>query len=119
MKQRREEWKLFFSKPPLDIDLEADAGESQRTVNLNAGLSYNTHKEVYMRTNIVLDDKLIKDAMNATGAKTKREVVDLALRQLVRGKARKDVRDLIGENLIDPDYDIRKLRMESGRGTRR
>lgn len=72
-----------------------------------------------MRTNIVLDDKLIKDAMRVAGVKTKREAVDVALRQFVRGKSRKDVRDLVGQNLIDPAYDIRKLRAESGRGSRR
>lgn len=38
------------------------------------------------RTNIVLDDKLIAQAMHLTGAKTKREVVDIALRELVRRK---------------------------------
>ena len=72
-----------------------------------------------MRTNIVLDDKLIRDAMKVAGVKTKREAVDVALRQFVRGKSRKDVRDLIDQNLIDPAYDIRKLRAESDRGTRR
>ncbi len=72
-----------------------------------------------MRTNIVLDDKLVKDAMKATGAKTKREVVDLALRQLVRQKSHKDIRDLVGKGLIDPDYDVRSIRTEGIRGSRR
>jgi Arc/MetJ family transcription regulator len=35
------------------------------------------------RTNIVLDDALIAKAMNITGARTKREAVDVALRSLV------------------------------------
>ena len=48
------------------------------------------------RTNIVLDDKLVKSAMKATGAKTKREVVDIALRQLVHAKPRKNILDLVG-----------------------
>ena len=38
----------------------------------------NTH----MRTNIEIDDKLMRDALRATGAKTKREVVDVGLRIL-------------------------------------
>jgi Arc/MetJ family transcription regulator len=33
-----------------------------------------------MRTNIVIDDKLMKDALRTTGAKTKREAVELGLR---------------------------------------
>lgn len=36
-----------------------------------------------MRTNIVIDDKLMAEAMRATGAKTKRECVELGLRELV------------------------------------
>lgn len=35
------------------------------------------------RTNIVLDDALVEQAMRLTGARTKREVVDIALRRLV------------------------------------
>lgn len=35
------------------------------------------------RTNIVIDDELIAQAMKLTGAKSKREAVELALRQLV------------------------------------
>ena len=37
-----------------------------------------------MRTNIVLDDKLIRDAMRVAGVKTKREAVDVALRRFRR-----------------------------------
>ena len=39
-----------------------------------------------MRTNIVIDAKLIAEAMRATGARTKREAVELGLRALVRFK---------------------------------
>lgn len=37
-----------------------------------------------MRTNIVIDDDLLAEALEATGAKTKREVVELGLATLVR-----------------------------------
>ena len=37
-----------------------------------------------MRTNIVLDDKLVSRAMKLAGAKTKREAVHVALREFVR-----------------------------------
>lgn len=33
-----------------------------------------------MRTNIVIDDKLMQDALKATGVKTKREAVELGLK---------------------------------------
>ncbi|MDI1243281.1 MAG: type II toxin-antitoxin system VapB family antitoxin [bacterium] len=39
-----------------------------------------------MRTNIEIDDKLIKDTLKATGLKTKREVVELGLETLLRLK---------------------------------
>ena len=35
------------------------------------------------RTNIVLDERLVRRAMQLSGAKTKRQAVDLALRELV------------------------------------
>jgi len=37
-----------------------------------------------MRTNIVIDDQLMKQAMRALGAKTKRDAVEHALRLVVR-----------------------------------
>jgi Arc/MetJ family transcription regulator len=36
-----------------------------------------------MRTNIDIDDSVLKEVQRLTGAKTKREAVDLALRELV------------------------------------
>jgi Arc/MetJ family transcription regulator len=37
-----------------------------------------------MRTNIVIDDKLMRDVLRATGLKTKREAVEMGLRTLLR-----------------------------------
>jgi len=37
-----------------------------------------------MRTNIVIDDQLMRDTLRATGLKTKREVVEKGLRTLLR-----------------------------------
>jgi Arc/MetJ family transcription regulator len=42
-----------------------------------------------MRTNIVIDDKLMRDTLRATGLKTKREAVDQALRTLLRLRNRR------------------------------
>ena len=55
-----------------------------------------------MRTNIVLDDALISEAISVSGAKTKREVVDLALRELVARRRQRDLKNLAGRDLIDP-----------------
>lgn len=49
------------------------------------------------RTNIVLDDLLVKEAMRVSGARTKREAVDFALRELVsRRRAYRALRRLKG-----------------------
>ena len=70
-----------------------------------------------MRTNIVLDDQLVAAAMRLAGVKTKREVVELALRHLVGSVRRKNILDLVGQNLIAPDYDVRSVRSHmSARG---
>ena len=45
-----------------------------------------------MRTNIVLDDRMIGEAMRLTVAWTKREVVELALRELVARHHRRSLR---------------------------
>ena len=49
-----------------------------------------------MRTNIVLDDNLVRKAMKATGLRTKRAVVEEGLRLLVRLKAQTGIRRLRG-----------------------
>jgi len=63
-----------------------------------------------MRTNIVLDDALVEEAFRHSDAKTKRELVDLALREFVANHKRKDIRDLRGKGLIHSDYDYKALR---------
>jgi Arc/MetJ family transcription regulator len=63
-----------------------------------------------MRTNIVLDDKLVKEAFRYAGVKTKRELVNLALKEFVEHHRRRDVRELFGQVEIDPDYDYKMLR---------
>jgi Arc/MetJ family transcription regulator len=50
-----------------------------------------------MRTNIVLDDKLVKRAQKLTGIKTKREVVHEALRTLILLSEQADIRNLRGK----------------------
>ncbi len=63
-----------------------------------------------MRTNIVLDDELVAKVMEATGAKTKREVVDLALRELLYKARQQRLKELKDSDLLDPDYDLLKVR---------
>lgn len=50
-----------------------------------------------MRTNIEIDDRTLKEVQRLTGAKTKREAVDLALRELVARHRRLGVLKLRGK----------------------
>ena len=63
-----------------------------------------------MLTNIVLDDELVEEAFRHSNAKTKRELVDMALREFVENHRRKDMRELRGKISFHPGYDYKKLR---------
>jgi len=57
-----------------------------------------------MRTNIVLDDDLLSEAIRVTGIKTKKDVVHEALRLLVATRTRKNLLDLAGKIEFAPGY---------------
>ena len=59
-----------------------------------------------MRTNIEIDDKLMKDALTATGAKTKREAVELGLKTLVQLRAQEKARELKGKITWEGDLNV-------------
>jgi len=63
-----------------------------------------------MRTNIVLDDVLVKEAFKYASVTTKRELINLALKEFVANHARKDLRLLRGKVKLDKDYDYKALR---------
>ena len=58
-----------------------------------------------MRTNIVIDDKLMKDTLRATGLKTKREAVELGLRTLLRLRQQESIRQFRGKLKWQGDLD--------------
>lgn len=58
-----------------------------------------------MRTNIDIDDKLMKQAMKATGTVTKRAAVDAALRKVVQLKAQEGIKRLRGKVKWEGDLD--------------
>lgn len=62
------------------------------------------------RTNIVLDEGLVEEAMRYAGVGTKRELVDLALREFVESRKRRDLRELRGRVRLRPGYDHKRLR---------
>ena len=63
-----------------------------------------------MRTNIVIDDELIADAMRVTGAKSKREVVELGLKSLVRLKQQEAIRGYRGK--LEWRDDLERMRTD-------
>lgn len=67
-----------------------------------------------MRTNIVMDDRLVEEAMQLAGIRTKRQLVEQALREFVAFRKRLDVRGLRGAGLIDDAYDYKQLRPTNG-----
>ena len=62
-----------------------------------------------MRTNIVIDDKLMKDTLRATGLKTKREVVELGLRTLLRLRQQEEIRRFRGKLAWEGDLDAMRM----------
>lgn len=64
-----------------------------------------------MRTNIVIDDELMREALRETGLKTKREAVELGLRTLLRLKQQQRIKTLRGK--VDWKGDLEKLRADA------
>ena len=58
-----------------------------------------------MRTNIVIDDRLMRDTLRATGLKTKHDVVELGLQTLLRLKKQSQIRRLRGKIAWQGDLD--------------
>tara|TARA_R110000868_G_scaffold35025_8_gene125896 strand:+ start:269 stop:463 length:195 start_codon:yes stop_codon:yes gene_type:complete len=61
-----------------------------------------------MRTNIVIDDELMAQAMHATGIKTKKEAVEQGLRTLLRLSEQAELRSLRGAIDWDGDLDVQR-----------
>ena len=66
-----------------------------------------------MRTNIVLDDNLVKKALKISGANTKKELINVVLKEFIQNHSRLDIRDLKGKISFRDDYDYKKLRKRS------
>ena len=64
-----------------------------------------------MRTNIVLNDSLIEEAFKLSRAKTKKELVNQALKEFVENRKRLDLMDLRGKIEFDEGYNYKALRI--------
>jgi Arc/MetJ family transcription regulator len=66
-----------------------------------------------MRTNIVLDDQLVDEAFKyAENINTKKDLIEIALKEFVKNRKMKNLRDLKGKILFSDDYDYKKMRIE-------
>jgi Arc/MetJ family transcription regulator len=61
-----------------------------------------------MRTNIVIDDKLMNDALKATGSTTKKDVVEQGLKLLIQRKQQQAIRKLRGK--LNWEGDLNEMR---------
>jgi Arc/MetJ family transcription regulator len=78
------------------------------TFCLNIHISDNLTQAIRsskMRTNIVIDDALMEQAMQASGLKSKRATVEAALRLLIQIKAQTGIRRLRGKVKWEGDLD--------------
>ena len=64
-----------------------------------------------MRTNIVLDEKLVKEALELSTSLTKKDLIHEALQLYVQFKKRKDIRELKGKIRFSDAYDYKRSRV--------
>ena len=67
-----------------------------------------------MRTNIVIDDDLLKEAFSVSRARTKKDLIHEALKELIRLRKRKDLTELAGSIEFYKGFDHKKLRKLRG-----
>ncbi|MDA8324860.1 MAG: type II toxin-antitoxin system VapB family antitoxin [Nitrospiraceae bacterium] len=72
------------------------------------------YKEMYMsKTTVVIDEKLMQEALRATNLKTKKEVIEKGLRELLRRRNREILRQELGTFDIDLSLEeLKKRRAE-------
>ncbi len=63
-----------------------------------------------MRTNIVIDDDIMRTAMEVSGIRTKKGIVEQAIREFIDRRTRKNLSDLRGKIRFADDYDHTTLR---------
>ena len=77
----------------------------------NMNVYYNVYVEVYMRTNIVLNDELVNQAFfYVPNIKTKKDLIEAALREFVEVRKTKEIQDIRGMDLFDESYDYKTMR---------
>jgi hypothetical protein len=63
-----------------------------------------------MPTNLAIDPELLQEALEVSGLRTKKDTVNLALKELINRRKQLEIIDLFGKMDPDPDYDYKKGR---------
>lgn len=63
-----------------------------------------------MASNLAIDDKLLREALEISGLKTKKDTVNLALKEFVDRHKQMDIIKIFGKMDPDPDYDHKRGR---------
>jgi Arc/MetJ family transcription regulator len=64
-----------------------------------------------MRTNIILNDELVEEAFKySTNIESKRELVEIALKEYVENRKRRNLKDIKGKVKFADDYDYKSMR---------
>jgi Arc/MetJ family transcription regulator len=79
-------------------------------VDLNQSVYLYLIRYTLMRTNIVIDDKLMRETLRATGLSSKREAVETGLRTLLRLSKQGEIRRLRGK--LDWQGDLNAMRTD-------
>lgn len=65
-----------------------------------------------MRTNIVLDEKLVEEAFKVSHTKTKKELVHQALKEFIENRKRLNLLELYGKIQFRDSYNYKRMREE-------
>ena len=63
-----------------------------------------------MATNLAIDAELLRKALDIGGLKTKKDTVNLALKEFINRRKQLEIIDIFGKMTPDPDYDYKRGR---------
>lgn len=63
-----------------------------------------------VRMNIAVDDNLVTEALQLSKLKTKKELINAALREFIRNRKKLNLTEIKGKIVFREDYDYKKMR---------
>jgi len=83
------------------------------SIDITQNIVYNiTHKKgaILMATNLSIDTELLETALRTGGLKTKKDTVNLALKEFIQRRKNADILSMFGKVEYDADYDYKESR---------